>query len=114
MKLSAINSASGAFNQEQPAAAAKVGATDEQEPAEGTEIGKVKKAIELLNHNAQESNRQTRFALFQETHRIYVEVVDKGTNQVVATYPPKQILQMAELLSQQAINIREIPGKEAK
>lgn len=114
MKLSAINSASGVFNQEQPAAAAKAGATGEQGTAEDTEIGKVKKAIELLNNNAEVSNRQTRFALFQKTHRIYVEVVDKVTNQVVATYPPKQILQMAEVLQQQAISVHEIPGKEAK
>lgn len=113
MKISAVNSASG-FSTEHPPAAVKAGATGEQELAGDQETTKVKNAIEILNQNAQDANRQTRFALYQDTHRIYVEVVDKDTNQVVSTYPPKQILQMAEILQQQAMNHYEIAGKEVK
>lgn len=114
MQVSAVNSGPGNLKQEQPAAAVKAGATGEAKTAEDLELGKVKKAVEFLNENAEANSRQTRFALYGDTQRIYVEVVDKDTNQVVATYPPKQILQMAEALQKQVIDLFETTSKEVK
>lgn len=115
MKVGAVNSAAGVVNQDQAFAAVDAGAIDKQEAAEKTEeAGKVEKAVQLLNRNAEAANRETRFALNKDIHRIYVEVVDKDTNQVVASFPPKQILQMAEALEQQAKLALEKDGKEVK
>ena len=114
MKASAVNPVSGNLNLEQPAAAVRAGATGEPKTAEDDELGQVAKAVDLLNKNAAGTSRQTRFVLFEDTHRIYVEVVDRDTNQVIATYPPKQILQMAEALQQQVMDSFETTGKEVK
>lgn len=59
-------------------------------------------------------NREVRFAIFDGTHRIMIEVVDKTTNQVVATFPPKQILKMAATMEQDLIDQKKTDSKEVK
>ncbi len=103
MKVNAVNSTVTPPNTEQkPAVAVNTGATDESQKAAGANPAKLVEAVEKLNKDAEASNREVRFALYKDTHRIFVEVVDKNTKQVVATFPPKQILKMAESLEQEA------------
>lgn len=51
-------------------------------------------AAERLNKAAAQTNRQIRFAVHKDTHRVMLEVVDSKTNKVLATFPPTQILDM--------------------
>ena len=114
MKIDAISSAPASFVADsQTPAAVKAGATDE--PKNGDKkTARLIKSVEILNDNAEANERQIRFAFYKDTHRIFVEVVDKETNQVVVTYPPEQILQMAEALQQQSKDRTGLTGKEVE
>jgi len=60
------------------------------------------KAVDILNKKAeQEENYDVRFAMYKDTNRVIVQVVDKITNQVISTFPPEQILKMAEMVDQE-------------
>jgi flagellar protein FlaG len=70
------------------------------------------KAVEGLNKDAEAANRQVRFALYKDTHRIMIEVLDKDTNQVVSTFPPKQILALEASFEEE--RNRSNDGREVK
>ncbi len=59
------------------------------------------KAVDALNDRAKKANYAVQFAVYKDTNRIIVQVVDKTNNQVVSTYPPKQILEMARMVDQE-------------
>lgn len=65
------------------------------------------KAVDDLNNVAETLNRAVRFAIYDGTHRIVVQVVDKQTNEVVATFPPKQILKMAATFNQDCLEAQK-------
>lgn len=62
----------------------------------------LEKVIEKMNQDAEAANREVRFALNEAAHRIVVEVVDKVTSEVIATFPPKQILDMMAAFAEEA------------
>jgi flagellar protein FlaG len=69
-----------------------------------TEINfsQLNKAVDVLNKKAeQEENYDVRFAMYKDTNRVIVQVVDKITNKVISTFPPEQILKMAEMVDQE-------------
>lgn len=95
MKISAVNPSSPPSALEQKTAAAeKAAGANYSATSTDTQQKEVVQAVEKLNKDAEATNRQVRFALHDDTHRILIEVVDKDTKQVVATFPPKQILDM--------------------
>jgi len=61
----------------------------------------LKDAVDKLNKKAEETNYDVRFALYKDLNRIIVQVVDKTTQEVVSTFPPKQILEMARMVDQE-------------
>ncbi|VBB09441.1 flag protein [Lucifera butyrica] len=63
-------------------------------PAGSLDHKQVAKLAEKLNKDAETTNQQIRFAVYKDTHRVILEVVDKNTNNVVSTIPPEQILKM--------------------
>jgi uncharacterized FlaG/YvyC family protein len=110
MKIDAVNSAvAPLYTEQQQAAAAKAGATVAAAPnaTANTHPDRLVQAVEKLNNSAEAANRQVRFALYNQSRRIIVEVVDKKTDEVVATFPPEQILKMAEAIEQETVKIRE-------
>lgn len=73
-----------------------------EKSAAETSSFQLSKAIELLNKKADEKeNYDVRFAMYKDTNRVIVQVVDKTTNEVITTYPPKQILKMAEMVEEE-------------
>ncbi|EIW20914.1 MULTISPECIES: flagellar protein FlaG [Pelosinus] len=65
---------------------------------ETVDLPQLGKAIDKLNEKAKEENYAVQFAVYKDTNRIIVQVVDKINNQVISTYPPKQILEMARMV----------------
>jgi flagellar protein FlaG len=61
----------------------------------------LEKAVDALNNKAKEKNYTVQFAIYKDTNRIIVQVVDKTNKQVISTYPPKQILEMARMVDQE-------------
>lgn len=61
----------------------------------------LEKAVDTLNKKAEETNYDVRFAIYKDTNRVIVEVVDKTTKEVISTFPPKQILEMARMVDQE-------------
>ena len=60
------------------------------------------KAVDVLNKKAeQEDNYDVRFAIYKDTNRVIVQVVEKITNKVISSFPPKQILEMARMVEQE-------------
>jgi flagellar protein FlaG len=112
MKVSAVNSATPPNVERKMTVSVNAGATDKSTNTADANPEHLVKAVEKLNQNAEATNRQVRFALYNNTHRIFVEVVDKQTNEVVATFPPKQILKMAEALDQMSLAINQKINKE--
>lgn len=62
---------------------------------------KLQDAVDKLNKKSEETNYDVQFAVYKDTNRIIVQVVDKTTKEVVSTYPPKQILEMARMVDQE-------------
>ncbi len=62
----------------------------EQRPAEVTQ--KARKAASQLNNVMNEFDKGLKFKVHEATHRTYVEVIDKKTNKVLHTLPPKKLL----------------------
>ncbi len=62
---------------------------------------KLQEAVDKLNKKSEETNYAVQFAVYKDTNRIIVQVVDKTTKEVVSTYPPKQILEMARMVDQE-------------
>lgn len=101
MKISAVNSPP--LKAEQKTTVLKYAAAA-NDPATITDDKPkdLEKIIEKMNQDAEAANREVRFALNEATHRIVVEVVDKVTSEVVATFPPKQILDMMAAFAEEA------------
>lgn len=117
MKIDAVNSAAAPlYAEQQQAAAAKAGATVTVAPdaAADTRSDRLVQAVEKLNNSAEAANRQVRFALYNRSRRVIVEVVDKKTDEVVATFPPEQILKMAEAMEQEIADTNKKANKEVK
>lgn len=116
MKINPVNSTAVPLytEQQQPSATAGQPRTAGGSSEADANPARLAKAVERLNNSAEAADRQVRFALYQDTQRIIVEVVDKKTNEVVATFPPKQILKMAEALESETININKAIDKEVK
>jgi flagellar protein FlaG len=62
---------------------------------------KLQDAVDKLNKKSEEKNYAVQFAVYKDTNRIIVQVVDKTTKEVISTYPPKQILEMARMVDQE-------------
>ncbi len=62
---------------------------------------KLQDAVEQLNKKSKENNYDVQFAVYKDTKRVIVQVVDKTTKEVISTYPPKQILEMARMVEQE-------------
>ncbi len=71
-----------------------------QNPA-ALDTSQLEKAVDALNEKATETNYDVRFAIYKDLKRIVVEVVDKTNNQVISTFPPKQILEMARMVDKE-------------
>jgi flagellar protein FlaG len=65
------------------------------------DTSQLEKAVDALNEKATETNYDVRFAIYKDLKRIVVEVVDKTNNQVISTFPPKQILEMARMVDEE-------------
>ncbi|HSR53875.1 MAG TPA: flagellar protein FlaG [Acidobacteriota bacterium] len=50
-------------------------------------------------------NRAVRFRLNREAERIYIEVVDRSTGEIVKQIPPERLLRLAESLRQLTGNL---------
>lgn len=61
----------------------------------------LEKAVDALNDKAKEKNYAVQFAIYKDTNRIIVQVVDKTNKQVISTFPPKQILEMARMVDKE-------------
>ena len=61
----------------------------------------LEEAVDTLNDKAKEENYAVQFAIYKDTNRIIVQVVDKTNHQVISTFPPKQILEMARMVDQE-------------
>lgn len=59
------------------------------------------KAVDALNEKAAKENYDVRFSVYKDSNRIFIEVVDKTNNQVISTFPPKQILEMALMVDKE-------------
>ncbi len=69
--------------------------------AEELDTSQLEKAVDTLNEKAVETNYDVRFAIYKDSNRIIVEVVDKTNKQVISTFPPKQILEMALMVDKE-------------
>lgn len=103
MKINMVNSSGTVANSENKTSNAEINKieTDKAENAEAVDRFQLKKAVDTLNQKAKETDYNVRFAIYKDTNRIIVEVVDNTTKQVVSTYPPKQILEMARMVDQE-------------
>ena len=75
----------------QPAAAA--------EEADGP--GGVRDAVRRLNEYVQETQRDLRFSIDEETGRTVVRVVDSATQEVIRQIPPEEVLALARELARE-------------
>jgi flagellar protein FlaG len=74
---------------------------DKIKTAEAVDSVQLGKSVDKLNEKAVKENYNVRFAVYKDTNRIIVEVVDKSNNQVISTFPPKQILEMARMVDKE-------------
>jgi flagellar protein FlaG len=74
---------------------------DKIKTAEEVDSVQLGKSVDKLNEKAVKEKYNVRFAVYKDTNRIIVEVVDKSNNQVISTFPPKQILEMARMVDKE-------------
>lgn len=98
MNIDRVNSLGTMQTVENKADSADNGKTQELKAVDSLQLGK---AVETLNEKAKEENYAVQFAVYKDTNRIIVQVVDKSNNQVISTFPPKQILEMARMVDQE-------------
>lgn len=94
-RVNSIGAVQGLGNQEN-----KIEESKTKNP-ETVDLSQLGKAVDKLNDKASEENYAVRFAVYKDTKRIIVQVVDKTNNKVISTYPPKQILEMARMVDQE-------------
>lgn len=73
----------------------------EKKDEDQTNTRQLQAAMDTLNDKAAKENYNVRFAVYKDTHRIIVEVVDKSNDQVISTFPPRQILEMARMVDKE-------------
>jgi len=99
MKIDRVSSSGAVQNADNLTDNAEINKADNTEQINSFQLGK---AIDVLNKKAEEEkNYDVRFAMYKDTNRVIVQVVDKITNQVISTFPPEQILKMAEMVDQE-------------
>jgi flagellar protein FlaG len=76
-------------------------AKDKIEMTDAVDPSKLRDAVDKLNKKTEETNYDVQFAVYKDTNRIIVQVVDKTTKEVVSTFPPKQILEMAAMVDKE-------------
>lgn len=50
---------------------------------------------EVMNKVSELFNRQLHFEVFEETDRLYVQIIDKETKEVIKQIPPKEMLELS-------------------
>jgi len=63
-------------------------------------VRKSKEASAQLNDVMSTFDKGIHFRVHEETHRTYVEIVNKKTNEVVRTFPPEELLDAMARLHQ--------------
>lgn len=115
MKIDVVNSPAAPVKPEQkPTVSVNAASVADTKTQNASYPPHLAKAVDKLNKEAETLNRDVRFAIYDGTHRVMIEIVDKQTNQVVATFPPKQILKMAAVLDQEATDSKKMDNKEVK
>ncbi|GMB01694.1 flagellar protein FlaG [Pelosinus sp. IPA-1] len=102
MKIDMVNSAGTTQNIENKNSeeASKIQNDKANHPGE-VDLSQLKESVDKLNKKVEETNYDVQFAVYKDTNRIIVQVVDKTTKEVVSTFPPKQILEMARMVEQE-------------
>jgi len=68
---------------------------------EAEEPGGVRDAVRRLNEYVQETQRDLRFSIDEETGRTVVRVVDSATQEVLRQIPPEEVLALARELARE-------------
>jgi len=71
---------------------------EENRPAGSGEEMQLEEAsalAELLNKVSAFYDRQLRFDVYEETNRVYVQVIDKRTQEVIRQIPPQEMLELS-------------------
>ncbi|AIF53654.1 flagellar protein FlaG [Pelosinus sp. UFO1] len=97
MKIDKVNSTGTIQNTENTTKDQEMNATQVLDVIDSHQL---KQAVDKLNKKAEETNYDVQFAVYKDTNRIIVQVVDKTTKEVISTFPPKQILEMARMVDQ--------------
>ncbi len=63
--------------------------------------GGVRDAVRRLNEYVQETQRDLRFSIDEETGRTVVRVVDSATQEVIRQIPPEEVLALARELARE-------------
>lgn len=50
---------------------------------------------DVLNQVAESFNHQLKFQIFEDTNRLYVQIVDKTTKEVIKQIPPEEMLELS-------------------
>lgn len=98
MKIDQVNSIGTMQTPENRADAVENNITKNVEAVDSIQLTK---AVDKLNDKAKEENYAVQFAVYKDTNRIIVQVVDKTSKQVISTFPPKQILEMARMVDKE-------------
>lgn len=103
MKIDAVNSSGALQNVENRTTSEDISKVEKDKDNLPSEIDspRLKDAVDKLNQKAKETNYDVQFAVYKDTNRIIVQVVDKTTKEVVSTFPPKQILEMARMVDKE-------------
>jgi flagellar protein FlaG len=98
MNIDKVNSTGTVQNLDTRTESKEIGKTKIAESVDSFQLGK---AVDILNEKASKENYDVRFSVYKDSNRIFIEVVDKTNNQVISTFPPKQILEMALMVDKE-------------
>jgi flagellar protein FlaG len=98
MNIDKVNSTGTMQNLETKVENKEMGKAKIAESVDSFQLGK---AVDILNEKASKENYDVRFSVYKDSNRIFIEVVDKTNNQVISTFPPKQILEMALMVDKE-------------
>ena len=68
-------------------------------------IGEVKQAVDKMNQQLQQDQRDVRYKVHEKTHRILVQVIDHKTEKVISEIPPSKILDMIAAFEEDNRNV---------
>ncbi|SFL44989.1 flagellar protein FlaG [Pelosinus propionicus] len=98
MKIDRVNSVEAVQTIEKKIDSVKA---SETKSADEIDVSQLDKAIDTLNKKAEKNHYDVRFSVYKDSNRIVIEVVDKTNDQVISTFPPKQILEMALMVDKE-------------